>query len=83
MISMNTALQIFTTIGGMGGFGAIIWLIADYVRKDEKSIQLSSRVDKVEARLDRLESTLVSHVRDISVSVARIESKLELDPHRP
>jgi hypothetical protein len=76
---MNNSIAIFTSLGGFSGVCALFWVIVDWARKDERQRQLTERVDRLEKRADELESVLVSHVKDISVAVARIEQRLEME----
>ena len=44
-----------------------------------KKCFITNIVEKVESRLDRLETKFINHVPEISVMVARIEQKLDMN----
>lgn len=80
----NEFTQIFSIIGGLGGFGSVLWLIVDWARKDERQQQQAARITRMEERQQaselahqQLELQILRSLADVKNELARIEGRDE------
>lgn len=80
----NELTQIISLIGGIGGFGSVLWLIVDWARKDERQQQQSQRIARMEDRLQatetahqQLELQILRSLAEVKNELARIEGRDE------
>lgn len=80
----NEITQLFSIIGGLGGFGSVLWLIVDWARKDERQQQQSARIARMEERIQanelahqQLELQILRNMSEIKSELSRIEGRDE------
>jgi len=72
-----TLSQILSIVGGLGGFGSVIFLIVDWARKDERQIQQREKLQQLEKSLDEFYDRVMKELQTIERSLSRLEGRVD------
>lgn len=83
------AVQIISVVGSSFGFSSLLWLIVDWVRKDERQKQQAARIERMEQRQgavelahQQLQLQILNSMAQIKTELARIEGRDEGNARR-
>ena len=75
-MSQISIWQLINTFLGIGGLSAMIWVIVDWARKDERLTAMNKRITDLEHRVDKMEEaiqTKTSILDSLSAKITTVE----------